>query len=288
MIELKNDALVFSFPKVHESAGFRLEFQRTLRIPDNSETYSLPPGLGAVPLRHVDDFAGKVPPPWVQHGGVMLPMYQAEAMWLNFDSHYDPKRGVEYPIALKIATGKVNAISGQAWRDGLHRRPQDYVVIPEQPWLDGYCVEKGVIRQFVAMPLGKGYTAEEQITGKAEHGGLQLMAFPMKRSEYERRFSMRRLLNGPELREEVCCCCDMGGCVRKSPAIRSSCRTGTWTRASVASSTSPTRWSGGRSRVSIPRPRPPRPSSTRARGCRGLSGTTSPSCRWTAVRRWPG
>jgi hypothetical protein len=31
------------------------------------------------------------------------------------------------------------------------------VVLPEQPWLDGYCVEKGYIRQFVAMPLGEGY-----------------------------------------------------------------------------------------------------------------------------------
>jgi hypothetical protein len=50
------------------------------------------------------------------------------------------------------------------------------VVVPEQPWLDGYCVEKGIIRQFVAMPLGAGYTAEEQISGKAEHGGLQIMA----------------------------------------------------------------------------------------------------------------
>ena len=32
-----------------------------------------------------------------------------------------------------------------------------------------------MIRQFVAMPLGAGYTAEEQITGEAEHGGLQIV-----------------------------------------------------------------------------------------------------------------
>ena len=35
------------------------------------------------------------------------------------------------------------------------------------------------------MPLGQGYTAEEQLTGKAEHGGLQLVAYPMKASRYE-------------------------------------------------------------------------------------------------------
>ena len=56
--------------------------------------------------------------------------------------------------------------------------------MPEQPWLDGYCVAKGVIRQFVAM-LDAGYTVEEQLTGAADHGGLQIIAFPMKRERYE-------------------------------------------------------------------------------------------------------
>ena len=32
MIELKNDSLVFSFPKVHKAAALRMDFQRTLRI----------------------------------------------------------------------------------------------------------------------------------------------------------------------------------------------------------------------------------------------------------------
>ena len=46
-------------------------------------------------------------------------------------------------------------------------------------------MEKGLIRQFVAMPLGEGYTVEEQLTGEAEHGGLQIAVYPMKRSKYE-------------------------------------------------------------------------------------------------------
>ena len=58
-------------------------------------------------------------------------------------------------------------------------------MVPEQPWLDGFCVEKGLIRQFVAMPLGEGYTAEEQLTGEAEHGGLQIAIYPMQASIYE-------------------------------------------------------------------------------------------------------
>src|SRR5262249_20448729 len=128
---------------------------------------------------------------WRERGGVMFPMFQSEAMWISFSCGQDPDRGVGYPFALKVATGKINAVTGQAWANGLNRRPQDYVVAPRQPWLDGYCVQKGVIRQFVAMPLGAGYSAEEQLTGAAEFGGVQLVAYPMKRAVFERRFPKR-------------------------------------------------------------------------------------------------
>jgi len=187
MIELKNDSLVFSFPEVHPDAELTLSFQRTLRIPDNDDVYPLPPGLGSFPLRHVDDFAARLPSSWEEHGGVMMPMYQAEAMWINFSSKYVDGRGT-YCFVVKIATGKVNAVTGEDWQDGINRDPQDYLVVPTQPWLDGYCVKKGTIRQFVAMPLGSGYTAEEQVTGKAEVGGLQIVVYPMKREVFERRF----------------------------------------------------------------------------------------------------
>jgi len=185
MIELKRNRLRFRFPEVHRDAELTVEFQRTLRIPDDGEDYHLPPGLGRFPVRHVDDYAEDVPPGWLRHGGVLLPMYQAEAMWLNFDS----PRG--YPFAVKVAAGKINAVTGEEWDDALHRNPQDYVMVPEQPWLDGYCVEEGTVRQFVATPLGEGYTAEEQITGEAEHGGVQLVAYPLEAGVWEERQSRR-------------------------------------------------------------------------------------------------
>ena len=177
MIELKHDELSFRFPEVHPDAVLSLNLQRTLRIPDDGNDYPLPPGLGAFPLRHVDDFATRLPELWKTHGGVMLPMYQSEALWVNLHGRY--------PFAVKVATGKINALTGESWTDGIHRDPQDYMVTPNQPWLDGYCVEKGTIRQFVAMPLGGGYTVEEQITGEAEHGGLQVVVYPMKAEAYQ-------------------------------------------------------------------------------------------------------
>jgi len=132
-----------------------------------------------------------VPASWLRRGGVLLPMWQSEALWLSFQSRVVEDRGVNYPFALKVATGKVSALTGETWRRGLSRNPQDYLVVPEQPWLDGYCVAKGIIRQFVAMPLGEGYSVEEQVTGAAEFGGMQIEVFPLRREVFERRFPIR-------------------------------------------------------------------------------------------------
>jgi hypothetical protein len=191
LIELRADGLHFSFPQVHGRAHFRLDFQRTLRIPDDGSDYPLPAGLGRFPLRHVDDFAERVPAAWTVRGGVLMPMYQSEALWLNFNDQ-------DYPIAVKVAAGAINAVTGERWTPQLHhgvspskvgkkrvKKVQDYVVLPDQPWLDGVNVGQGRVRQFVAMPLGLGYTVEEQLTGRADVGGLQILAYPMKAEAYE-------------------------------------------------------------------------------------------------------
>jgi hypothetical protein len=132
----------------------------TLRIPDDGRTDPLPAGLGAFPLRSADDFPATAPASWLQRGGVVMPMYQREALWISFSARY--------PFAVKIAAGKINAVSGAAWTAELQSESQDYVVVPGQPWLDGFSVGAGLIRQFVAMPLGAGDSVEETLIGRAE------------------------------------------------------------------------------------------------------------------------
>ncbi len=205
MIRLENDTLFVSFPNIHPQAYLAIDFQRTLRIPDDDKSYPLPPGLGDFPLRHVDDFIPRTPASWTERGGVMMPMYQSEALWINFTGEYISENRSDYPFAIRIATGKVDAVTGKQWRDGLAKTRQNYMVSTEQPWLDGYCVEKGFIRQFVAMPLGAGYTAEEQVTGKAEHGGLQISVYPMKRSAFERHFPKDPRRVARHRHQDVCC-----------------------------------------------------------------------------------
>lgn len=202
MPTLEHDDLVFRFPSIEPRAQFSISFMRTLRIPDTDRTYFLPPGIGTFPLRHVEDYVGRLPSHTSDRGGVVMPMWQAEAMWMNFNNdgpEWSDERSMEsgygLPVAVKIAAGKINAVSGEAWRPGLHRDPQDYVVSPAQPWLDGFAIEKGVIRQFVAMPLGEGYSVEEQLTPAGEWGGVQISVTPLRASVWQRiKGSQRRAM----------------------------------------------------------------------------------------------
>lgn len=138
---------------------FELALQRTLRVPEDGGTYPLPPGLGRLPLVRGE-------------GGVVLaPLYQREAVWIAF-------RGASWkPNAVQVGVGRINAISGEPWGEGLSADPQDYVVAPDQPWLDGINSGAGTVRQFVAVPLGSGRTVEGQLTGEESEDALVVRVF---------------------------------------------------------------------------------------------------------------
>jgi hypothetical protein len=170
------------FADLKMNTHFGVTFERTLRIPDDGKTYPLPPGLGTFPIRRVDSYRDRVPDSWRKTSGVFIPMYQREALWINFTPrHWRPN-------AVKIAAGKVNAISGKEWNEDLeetsHAERQDYLVCPPQPWLDGFNSGAGNVRQFVAMPLGMGYTVEGQVTGEEEHGGIQIIVYEPKQGRF--------------------------------------------------------------------------------------------------------
>ena len=167
---------------------FTITLHRTLRLPEDGKTHNLPPSLGHFPVKRVEDYKAKVPKEWLEHGGVFFPMWQREAMWLAFNSS-------ERPFACKVAAGKINAVSGKPWTKELAPSDttdsgdprQDYLVAPPQKWLDGFNSGNGIIQQFVAMPLGMGYTVEGQVTGQEEFGGLQVMAIPPKAKPWIKR-----------------------------------------------------------------------------------------------------
>lgn len=62
-------------------------------------------------------------------------------------------------------------------------KEQNYLVVPPQPWLDGWKAEDGKIYQFVAAEMGSGETVEGQITGEEKIGGLQFLVFDPKEGQ---------------------------------------------------------------------------------------------------------
>ncbi len=188
MTELFENVLVFRFPELHPGARLLVDFTRTLRVPGDGRKHPRPPGLGRFSLHPVDDHAASVSPAWREHGGVMLPVRPSEALCLRFYSQPLDGSGAPYPFAVKVATGKVNAVTGGDWDENMREGLQDYLVVPPQVDIYGYCTSRGEIRQFVASPLGLGETLEERLAGRSLVGGVQIAVYPMKASVFERIF----------------------------------------------------------------------------------------------------
>ncbi|KAK1984817.1 integral membrane protein [Colletotrichum cereale] len=175
-----------------------IRLNRTIRVPDNRDTNDLPPSMGTFPLFKVRDYARRMPEDMAKKGGIFFPMYQREAMWISFSSRA--------PFAIKLYVGGVNAVSGFPMTENDKTREkrlkmlssghqlQDYIVLPEQNWLDGIVSEDGKIRQFVAQPKGSGFSVEAQVTGDEKVGGIQIELIPIKKNlpaEFDVRYQNR-------------------------------------------------------------------------------------------------
>lgn len=198
MLELSDGVtLNFTFPEVHETCMLDVTLMRTERLPEGDTVQCIRrslslQGVPRFPLEHTEDYADKLPPEWVKHKGLLMPMYEDEALCLRLESCF------EYPFAVKVAAGKICAVCGFPWiqglQQGVRRQPdnrimtlQNYLVVPGQRWLDGFyeSPESDTVRQFVAEPLGRGRSVEEERTGRAQYGGLQIEVFPLRGDLWE-------------------------------------------------------------------------------------------------------
>ncbi|CZT42531.1 related to ubiquitin/ribosomal protein S27a fusion protein [Rhynchosporium secalis] len=162
-----------------------ISLRRTVRVPDNGSSYNLPPDCGPFPIYSVKQYKDKLPNSMSAKGGMFLPIYEREAMWINFDSLR--------PFAIKIYAGGVNVISGESYIEGLAtmlrrklrlaegKSVQEYVVSGSQKWIDGIATADGKVMQLIATPTGSGYSVETQVVGKDSVAGLQFEIMPAKR-----------------------------------------------------------------------------------------------------------
>jgi len=182
MLYLDKDGLCIHFPDVHAEARCHINFH----LDDHPEPSTLQTLFhnDRVPLFHIDDYAGVLPGAWVKRGGLIAPVRPGQKLRISLAGHY--------PFAIKVATGKVNAINGAPWSDFLNFDQQDYLVSSYQYTFSGFRRPDGAIHQFVVSPMGVGATIEEEVTGTAEFGGIQLMAYPLSAAAYQKSRSETR------------------------------------------------------------------------------------------------
>lgn len=171
------------------NGDLKIGFHRTLRVPEDGRVHLLPKSFGLFPLQNLAAYAEKLQRSknpslldMAKKSGVFLPMFQREAMWISFDAPV----GSEY--AIRVFAGGINVVSGRKWDappppNGPYGREkqkndQDYIIVPSQEHLDGIAIGDGLVRQFVAMPIGSGYSIEKQMTGREDVGGLQIEVTP--------------------------------------------------------------------------------------------------------------
>ncbi|KAF7557447.1 hypothetical protein G7Z17_g635 [Cylindrodendrum hubeiense] len=162
-----------SFP-----ASIEIDFNRTLRLPEGIDNHHNPSGLGIIPVYNTAAIQKKLMASgnrslveMAKKGGVFFPLYQREAMFISFNAVNDI-------FALRLFVGGVNALSGMPWNSQRLSNKQDYILVPPQIRVDGVSVGDDVVRQFIAMPLGSGYSVEKQVTGRETTGGLQIEITP--------------------------------------------------------------------------------------------------------------
>jgi hypothetical protein len=102
---------------------------------------------GRFPLYRVADLADRAPASWRARGGVVVPMYQREALAL----HFEPVPWRHH--AVKVAVDGVDAVTGQPSSEGLDTAPQNYLALARQFGLDDVPGDDGALHQIVAPPL---------------------------------------------------------------------------------------------------------------------------------------
>ncbi|KAK6335774.1 hypothetical protein TWF730_003150 [Orbilia blumenaviensis] len=152
-----------------------IKFQRTLRTPDDGAVYDGNTDFGAIQLFKIPDFKGRIPESMARKGGYFFPLFQREAITLDFEDtavHLREEDKSDENFAIKVFAGSINIVNGLP---GSNSSGQDHIIVPKQRRLNGFQISDCIARQLVAMPSRRGYSLEKQMTGTEFIRGIQLM-----------------------------------------------------------------------------------------------------------------
>ncbi|MEO9330213.1 hypothetical protein [Gordonia aurantiaca] len=184
--------LTFAFPDLGSDARLHVTFRRAPRI---SGARDLPKLTSDTML----DLAQGSP---TGDADAVIPMWQSEALWIDFSSPH------QHPFLVMVAIDGINAITGATFTGRPDFAADDYIEVPTQPALAWYRTPSGGHRQFVA--------PSTRACARADPRGrlLEFTVVPMRADAWARR---RRHTSGPQ----DCVLCDISRAERARATPRS-------------------------------------------------------------------
>ncbi len=132
--------------------NFSMSIRKTKKVDIDPDAHRLPPDWGAFDEYKVADW--HCPSTW-SNDGYFIPVEEGQPLWIDF-------RGNRQCAAI-LSIQRLNPITGKPanLEDGLKKDPeQNYMVLPNQMWIDGY-VNNGKVYQFVVTTAGKSLAVNE-------------------------------------------------------------------------------------------------------------------------------
>lgn len=134
---------------------FQITVHKTQLVEVNDKVHKLPPDLGTVKGYKVADYF--CPPTWSKDG-YFITLEENQAIYFDFQ---DNEQCACLPFIQKVNPITLEQINIEKGLSKEHM--QNYLVCPDQKWLDGYCNESGVVYQFLITKEGLGFAVSENV-----------------------------------------------------------------------------------------------------------------------------
>jgi len=184
------DGYATNGPYVELGGMARVVLRKCARVPTDGLSHPLPSKGPHFPIFDVSEFTSEADnttsllPAGLADGTALIPMYQKEALWMDFN--------VREPVALKCVCNGNNVLTGQTdvpllmkikkshiWPPNAQ---QNYMILPQQRWLGNRNAGEGQMAQFVPAPLDDASAADAQMSGAASNA-IKISAFPLLKQD---------------------------------------------------------------------------------------------------------
>lgn len=143
-----------------------VKFQRPPRPPDDARIYVFSTGWEEVPLRPATDFLETLPASWLKQTAFLMPINASDPFLIRFTSNY--------PFAVKLALGNLDAVTGESPLSGLQKEPRNYLVV------SGESTVKGIKERSFVLPLDAGCAVNKPFFADQKIGRIDLQICPLR------------------------------------------------------------------------------------------------------------